>query len=84
MDSLEESIRNYNESKLNEEKNELAKNSDRIGRFKVLCSEKGLRLSDENFRYIYTIGIIASIQTFCQFSIPKLNLIKKTLLISLY
>lgn len=89
MDSLEESIRNYNERKLNEEKTELSKNADKIERFKELCSSKGLRLLDENFSYIYTIGIIASYPNILPILNPKIepdkeDLINLTLLKNYY
>jgi hypothetical protein len=80
VDSLEESIRKYNERKLNEEKNELSKNADTIRRFKELCSEKGLRLLDENFRYIYTIGIIASYPNILPILNPQIELDKEDLI----
>lgn len=73
MDSLEESIRRYNERKLTEEETELSKNAHNIERFKALCSEKGLRLSDENFRYIYTIGVVASYQNILRILNPKIE-----------
>jgi len=60
MDSLTEMQREYLKRMKEEELEELSKNSELIEAFKAKCSDKGINLTDDNFRYIYTIGIIAT------------------------
>jgi SpoVK/Ycf46/Vps4 family AAA+-type ATPase len=60
MDSLEEISKRYIQSKLDEEKQELAENVDNIKKFKELCTKKGLHLAEKNFSYDTTIGVIAT------------------------
>lgn len=59
MESLEDAAKRYDQQKHDEERRELSKNINNIERFKKLCAQKGVQLSQENFRYIYTIGTIA-------------------------
>jgi hypothetical protein len=44
---------------LKEEKEQLAKNQEAIESFKALFATKGIQLTDENFKYIQTIGVVA-------------------------
>lgn len=59
MESLEDAVKRYDEQKRDEERRELSKNVDNIERIKKLCAKKGVQLSQNNFRYIYTIGTVA-------------------------
>lgn len=60
MDSTEEIQRRYIQQMIEEEKEELQKNSELISSFKNFCKEKSITLTNENFKYIQTIGIVAS------------------------
>jgi len=60
MNSMEEIRKRYIQSLLEEEKEELAENAANIDRFIKLCAKKGLQLSDKNFSYIKTIGVVAN------------------------
>jgi len=74
MESFDDAEKRYINNKLDEERRELSKNIENIERFKNLCAKKGLNLSEENFRYIYTIGIVAIYPNLLSFLNP---LIKK-------
>jgi hypothetical protein len=50
-----------------EEIEELEKNSNIISSFKILMSQKGVSLKDENFKYLQTIGIIATYSNIISF-----------------
>jgi hypothetical protein len=60
MDSVEEIQRRYIQQVIDDEKEELQKNSELISSFKDFGKSKGVNLADENFRYIQTIGTVAS------------------------
>lgn len=59
MTEKTERFNNYQQTMLEEEKKELANNSELISGFKKFCASKGLELRDENFQYLHTIGIVA-------------------------
>lgn len=60
MESEEEEWeKNYLQSIREREIEELDKNADIIERFKFFCAKKGLHLTDQNFRYVHTIGVVA-------------------------
>lgn len=60
MNQIDEINERYKKNMLEEEKSQLLSNAENITRFKNLCAEKGIQLSDANFSYIQTIGIVAS------------------------
>lgn len=60
MDDMTELQKNYLEMLREEEKEELANNADTISSFKNFMAKKGVVLTDENFKYFQTIGIIAT------------------------
>jgi hypothetical protein len=73
MDTMEEIRKNYIQSMIDEEKKELSDNAEKIDKFKVLCAKKGINLSDKNFRYIQTIGIVASYPNLLSLINPKIK-----------
>jgi len=60
MDELTTFQRDYFEHMKQEEKEELEKNAETINGFKAFMSDKGISLSDDNFKYCQTIGIVAT------------------------
>lgn len=58
MSEYEEMIANYNKQMEEDAKNELEQNSILIDNFIVLCRNKNIDVSKENFRYIPTIGVV--------------------------
>lgn len=60
MDSLTDMQKEYFKRLEEEEKEKLLENSDLIESFKRKCRNKGIHLTDDNFRYIQTIGIVAT------------------------
>jgi hypothetical protein len=73
MDSMEERMQKYLQSMIEEEQNELSENADKIEHFKKLCASKGLQLTDNNFNYVQTIGIIASYPNLLSYLNPKIE-----------
>jgi hypothetical protein len=59
MDDLTDFQKEYPEMLREEEKEELNNNADIISSFKNLLSKKGISLSDENFKFYRTTGIVA-------------------------
>jgi len=59
MNSTEDASRKFLQDIIDDEIEELKKNEEIILRFKKFCNDKGLILTDDNFRYIHTIGIVA-------------------------
>ena len=64
---------------IEEEQTELSENADKIERFKKLCASKGLQLTDKNFNYVQTIGIIASYPNILSYLNPKIDKDKEEL-----
>lgn len=60
MESMEELRKRYIQGIREEEEKQLSQNAELIEDFKKKCKKKGIELKDENFRYIQTIGIVAS------------------------
>lgn len=60
INELTDFQRQYPKSLEEEEKEELAKNADTISSFKEVITKQGVLLTDENFKYIQTIGIVAA------------------------
>lgn len=59
MRELTDMQKEYIQNLHDEQKRELANNTDIISSFKKSCATKGFILSDDNFKYIQTIGIVA-------------------------
>ncbi len=59
MEEMEDIVEQYKRQLLEEEKEELAKNSGTIAEFKVYCKSKGVSLGDDDFRYFQKIGVVA-------------------------
>jgi hypothetical protein len=59
MNELSEFQKQYLERLLEEEKEELANHADQINSFKEFMSKKGVILTNDNFKYQQTVGIIA-------------------------
>lgn len=57
---MEDYKKRYFESLIEEEKNKISENFDTIQKFKEFCASKGIQLTDSNFRYHRTIGVVAS------------------------
>jgi len=60
MDDITEFQENYLRMLKEEEQEELAKNANTIAAFKKFMAYKGVKLTDENFKYFQTIGIVAT------------------------
>lgn len=60
MDNLTDMQRKYLEALRLEEKEELEKNAEMISSFKRFMSKKKVALTDENFKYIHTVGLIVT------------------------
>jgi hypothetical protein len=60
MDTPQDIQKRYMQHQIDEEKRELAENAELINSFKQICAAKGVSLSDSNFTYIQSIGIVAS------------------------
>ena len=60
MDDMTEFQENYLRMLKEEEQEELAKSADIISSFKKFMAHKGVKLTDENFKYFQTIGIVAT------------------------
>ena len=60
MKNMTDMQRQYLQMLKEEEKEELSKNLNLITSFKELALKRGVKLIDENFSYIRTIGIVAS------------------------
>ena len=52
-------LKNYTAQIDNEKREKLISNRDLIENFKFLCKKKGIDVSDKDFDYIHTIGIVA-------------------------
>lgn len=72
MTTQEEAQKLYQESLLDQQKEELEKNRDLINNFKSETQQKGIKLFDTNFSYIYTIGIIATYPNLVSYLSPGL------------
>lgn len=72
MRTQEEAQKMYQESLLDQEKEELEKNRDLINNFKSETQKKGIKLLDTNFSYVYTIGIIATYPNLVSYLSPYL------------
>lgn len=59
MDSLTDMQREYLENLKKQEMEKLSENSHLIESFKKKCKKKGIELTNDNFSYIQTIGIVA-------------------------
>lgn len=59
MKSMTEIQKRYIKAQQDEIEKQLDKNSETIKEFILLCSDIGLKLTNENFSYIQTIGIVA-------------------------
>jgi hypothetical protein len=60
MESMSEIKKNYLKAQREEVKKQLESHSKTIENFISLCSDIGLKLTNENFSYIQTIGIVAN------------------------
>ncbi|MEP7374634.1 MAG: hypothetical protein ABI675_14665 [Chitinophagaceae bacterium] len=60
MDELSDFRRQYRESLIEEEKEELANHSKQINSFKEFMGQKGVILTKDNFKYQQTVGIVAT------------------------
>lgn len=78
MDEMEKS---YRQQIIDEEKEELEKNKGLIENFKKYCQDKcGIKLTDNNFRYIRTIGITAIYPELVKYLRPDLHRDKEGLI----
>lgn len=59
MKSMTEIQKRYIKAQQDEIEKQLDKNSETIKEFILLCSDIGLKLTNENFSYVQTIGIVA-------------------------
>ncbi len=59
MTEQERIFEQYKKQQLEEQKEMLSKNSRLIEEFKIYCKNFGIMLSDNHFKYIQTIGIVA-------------------------
>jgi hypothetical protein len=89
MKSFQEAQRNYLQAMKREEKEELEKNAGVIHSFKQLVKTSGVDLIDDNFKYVRTIGVIATypnlVEILCSdFQKDKEGLVDFKLLNSLY
>lgn len=73
MGNLTEMQRKYLQRLKEEEIEELAKNADIISSFKKFSLKNGLKLADENFSYIQTIGIVASYPDIIDYLCPDIK-----------
>lgn len=80
MDDMTEFQKQYLERLKEEEKEKLAKNADTISSFKNFMAQKGVVLTDENFKYFQTIGIVASFPNIVNYLHPSLMNDKEGLL----
>lgn len=72
MDEMTEFQKKYIEMMKEEEKVELANNADAITSFKRIMAQKGVTLTDENFKYLQTIGIVATYPNIISYLHPSL------------
>lgn len=80
MDELTEFQKQYLEKLKEEEKEELAKNAELISSFKKHMTRKGVSLTKENFKYLQTIGIVATYPNIISYLHPNLKSDKEGLL----
>jgi hypothetical protein len=80
MKEMTDFQKKYFENLLAEEKEELAKNADIINSFRKFALEQGLYLTDTNFKYCQTIGIIATHPNILNYLHPNLISDKEGLL----
>jgi|APTNR8051073442_1049403.scaffolds.fasta_scaffold00532_10 hypothetical protein len=59
MKELTDMQKKYIQNLRDEEKREIADNASLINSFKQFCATKGIVMTDSNFKYIQTIGIVA-------------------------
>ncbi|HEX7358791.1 MAG TPA: hypothetical protein VF270_13845, partial [Ignavibacteriaceae bacterium] len=64
--------KNYLEMLREEEKEKLVNNADTISSFKKFMAQKGVMLTDENFKYFQTIGIVATFPNIVSYLHPGL------------
>ena len=83
MKNMTDMQRQYLQMLKEEEKEELSKNLNLITSFKELALKRGVKLIDENFSYIRTIGIVAAIPILLSICVKMLRGIKKDYIISL-
>lgn len=72
MDELSEFQRQYLERLLEEEKEELGNHAEQITSFKEFMAKKGIILSNDNFKYHQTVGIIATYPNIISYLHPSL------------
>ena len=72
MEVIEERLQKQREYLAKEEKKELLENSGLIESFKKDCATKGLILTESNFRYITTIGVVAAYPDIITYLNPSL------------
>lgn len=60
MESAEEIQKRFVQQMIDEEQKELKENSELISSFISFSDSKGIKLTDKNFRYIQSIGIVAN------------------------
>jgi hypothetical protein len=72
MDEASEFQKKYLESLLEEEKEELVKHAEEINSFKEFLAKKGVILTNDNFNYQQTIGIVATYPEIIRYLHPSL------------
>lgn len=72
MDDMTDFQKNYLEMLREEEKEELSNNTETISSFKKFMAQRGVSLTDENFKYFQTIGIIATYPNIVSYLHPSL------------
>lgn len=80
MDNSAELQKKYLEMLKKEERDEFEKNADTISSFKNFMAQKGIVLTDENFKYFQTIGIVAVFPNIVSYLHPSLVSDKEGLL----
>lgn len=72
MDEASEFQKKYLESLLEEEKEEFVKHAEQINSFKEFMAKKGIILTNDNFNYQQTIGIVATYPEIIKYLHPSL------------
>ena len=72
MDDMTAFQANYLKMSKEEEQEEFANSADTISAFKKFMAHKGVKLTDENFKYFQTIGIVAAYPNIISYLHPSL------------
>lgn len=80
MNEMTEFQENHLKMLKEKEQEELANNADTISAFKKIMAHKGVKLTDENFKYFQTIGIVANYPNIISYLNPSLVTDKEGLL----